>query len=76
MKLFLKRWVVTPRELATWNSEAHRVFFCFGKSRIQWVAGMLLSRCMLLLRLQPRLRRLGKTAVSLYAFITKLALCS
>ena len=21
MKLFLKRWVVTPRELATWNSE-------------------------------------------------------
>ena len=39
MKLFLKRWVVTPRELATWNSEAHRVFFCFGKSRIQRVAG-------------------------------------
>ena len=39
MKLFLKRWVVTPRELAAWNSEAHRAFFCFGKSRIQRVAG-------------------------------------
>ena len=39
MKLFLKRWVVTPRELAAWNSEAHRVFFCFGKNRIQRVAG-------------------------------------
>ena len=39
MKLFLKRWVVTRREMAAWNSEAHRAFFCFGKSRIQWVAG-------------------------------------
>ena len=39
MKLFLKRWVVTPRELAAWNSEAHRVFSCFGKNRIQRVAG-------------------------------------
>lgn len=26
-------------ELATWNSEANRAFFCFGKSRIQRVAG-------------------------------------
>ena len=26
-------------ELATWNSQAHRAFFCFGKSRKQWVAG-------------------------------------
>ena len=32
-------WVVTPRELAAWNSEAHRVFFCFGKNGIQRVAG-------------------------------------
>ena len=39
MKLFLKRWVVTHMELAPWNSQAHRAFFCFGKSRIQWVAG-------------------------------------
>ena len=39
MKLFLKHLVVTPRELAAWNSEVHRVFFCFGKSRIQRVAG-------------------------------------
>ena len=39
MKLFLKRWVVTPMELATWSSQVHRVFFCFGKSRKQWVAG-------------------------------------
>ena len=39
MKLFLKLWVVTPTEFATWNSEAHRAFFCFGKSRIQRVAG-------------------------------------
>ena len=40
MKLFLKRRVVlNPMELATWNSEAHRAFFCFGKSRIQRVAG-------------------------------------
>ena len=39
MKLWLKRWVVTPMELATWNSQADRDFFCFGKGRIQWVAG-------------------------------------
>ena len=39
MKLFLKLWVVTPAELAIWNSEAHRAFYCFGKSRIQRVAG-------------------------------------
>ena len=26
-------------ELATWNSEANRTFFCFGKSRIQRLAG-------------------------------------
>ena len=32
-------WVVTPMDLATWNSEAHRAFFGFGKSRIQRVAG-------------------------------------
>ena len=43
IKLFLKRWVVNPRELTTWNSEAQRAFFCFGKSRIKGWLSMLLS---------------------------------
>ena len=61
---------LTHMELAPWNSQAHRAFFCFGKSRIQWVAGhaaVIVGRVGTK-RYCPDYNSLA--AVSLYAFIS------